>query len=230
MLLVAVLLACAGCLQPGRPPVAERSAVLDARSSGTYVVTPGDTLYSVAWRFGLDHKALARVNGIAEPYTIYVGQSIRLAESAPRRPARRSPPQRAESPPDTPSAKTSASRTGRVSGWRPPTDAPVERSYGNGNKGIDFTLGADHPVTAAAAGDVVYAGSGLGGFRHLVIVKHDSEYLSAYSIDRPMAVREGQSVKAGELLAEARRGGRGILHFEIRRNGAPVNPGALIGR
>jgi len=78
----------------------------------------------------------------------------------------------------------------------------------------------------------VYAGSGLGGYRHLVIVKHDPAYLSAYSHDRPVAVREGQRIEAGEALAGRENGGphNATLHFEIRRNGDPVDPGALIGR
>jgi lipoprotein NlpD len=86
-------------------------------------------------------------------------------------------------------------------------------------------------VRAAAAGEVVYAGSGIGGFRHLVIVKHDAVHLSAYSFDRPLAVREGQRVGLGEPLIEppstSARGG--VLHFEIRKNGGPVDPRPLLG-
>jgi lipoprotein NlpD len=108
----------------------------------------------------------------------------------------------------------------------------VQRGYGTGNKGIDYQLTAADTVRSAASGEVVYAGSGIGGFRHLFIVKHDSVYLSAYSFDRPLAVREGQRVDVGERLVENQPGstGRGaLLHFEIRKNGAPVDPGGLLG-
>ncbi|HEX7034814.1 MAG TPA: peptidoglycan DD-metalloendopeptidase family protein [Pseudomonadales bacterium] len=204
------------------------------RTADSYLVQPGDTLYSIAWRFGLDHKALARANGIAPPYTIYRGQRLRLRE-APAAPA----PSRKEPAPRPPATTAGGGRPAErptaaaaALAWRAPTDAPVRRPFGKGNKGIDYALGSGRPVRAAASGEVVYAGSGLGGFRHLVIVKHDPQYLSAYSFDRPLAVREGQRVKVGDSLADTEEGARlgGILHFEIRRNGDPVDPNPLIGR
>jgi lipoprotein NlpD len=224
-MLVLMVLAGAGCVQPGRPPVIERSPVF-SDASGHYLVSPGDSLYSIAWRFGLDYRALAAANGIAAPYTIRVGQQIGLDSTVP--PARqreRQAPSAAPAPPVPRSAPA-------VSGWQAPTDAPVGRGYGTSNRGLDYALEPRHQVTAAAAGEVVYAGSGLGGFRHLVIVKHNPAYLSAYSLDRPVAVREGKRVKAGELLADTQERGRrnGTLHFEIRKNGAPVDPRSLIGR
>lgn len=229
--MLALLLGAGGCVQPGRPVIAERSPVFD-READTYLVQPGDTLYSIAWRFGLDHKALARANGIAPPYTIYRGQRIRLREApAPAATAgTRAPARPPAASPQRPAPKGAPAAA--ASGWRPPTDAPVQRPFGRGNKGIDYTIGTSRTVRAAAAGEVVYAGSGLGGFRHLVIVKHDPQYLSAYSFDRSPVVREGQRVKVGEPLADTEEGGRrsGILHFEIRRNGDPVDPGPLIGR
>ena len=108
----------------------------------------------------------------------------------------------------------------------------MQRGFGNGNKGIDYQLTAADTVRSAAAGEVVYAGSGIGGFRHLVIVKHDAVHLSAYSFDRPLVVREGQRIEVGERLVENQPGntGRGaLLHFEIRKNGAPVDPRVLLG-
>lgn len=219
IVLLLALLAASGCAQTGRPPVAERSPVFGA-TPARYTVRTGDTVYSIAWRFGLDHRALARANGIGPPYTIYVGQEIVLADrAAPSRPAPRSRP------------RPAAPEPSYAGTWRAPTTAPVRRGFGSGNKGIDYALDRPHGVHAAAAGEVVYAGSGLGGFRHLVIVKHDPEYLSAYSTDRPLRVREGQRVKAGALLADNLDGGRraGTLHFEIRKDGDPVNPRSLIG-
>jgi len=220
-LLAAVLLA-GGCAQTGNPPVAERSPVFGARPS-SYVVEPGDTLYSIAWRFDFDHRALARANDVRPPYTIYPGQRLRLAE-APRPAGRAAPPSRSPAPVSRPAAPAAGA-------WRVPTAAPVSRPFGDGNKGLDYRLSAAHEVRAAAAGDVVYAGSGLGGYRHLVIVKHNAEFLSAYSFDRGLAVTEGRRIKAGALLADNVDGGRrpGTLHFEIRRDGDPVNPRVLIG-
>ncbi len=226
-----VVLTGAGCAQPGHVPVAERSAA-SATASGSYRVRSGDTLYSIAWRFGFDHRALARANGIRPPYLIYPGQSIRLAaESSTARGSGAG----AAAPPvaEKPSRSTAHARPRAAQqSWRLPTDAPVARSYGSGNKGIDYRLAPGQRVQAAAAGEVVYAGSGLGGFRYLVIVKHSPSFLSAYSLDGPMTVREGQRVKAGEVVADMKDGGRrnGKLHFEIRRDGEPVDPASLIGK
>lgn len=221
-----------GCAQTGSPPVAERSPVFGSPTN--YTVQPGDTLYSIAWRFGFDHRALARANDIRPPYTIYPGQRLRLAEQPladGSGAARRSEPRRSEPAAPRPSRPGTEAPAPVAGSWRAPTTAPVSRPFGSGNKGLDYRLSAGHSVTAAAAGEVVYAGSGLGGYRHLVIVKHDVQFLSAYSFDRDLAVREGQRIKAGALLADNVDGGRrpGTLHFEIRKDGDPVNPRALIG-
>ncbi len=116
--------------------------------------------------------------------------------------------------------------------WRWPTSGSVQKGFGNGNKGVDFRLEPGHPVTAAGAGEVVYAGNGLGGFRHLVIVKHDQRFLSAYSLNRPIVVKEGQAIAAGGMIADREAAGAavGTLRFEIRRDGQPVDPTAIIGR
>ena len=82
------------------------------------------------------------------------------------------------------------------------------------------------PVMAASGGEVVYAGSDLAGYGRLIILKHNNSYLSAYAHNRELLVREGYSVKAGQKIAEI--GSTGTtepkLHFEIRRNGKPVDP------
>ena len=79
---------------------------------------------------------------------------------------------------------------------------------------------------AASDGTVVYAGSGLRGYGELVIIKHSDIYVSAYGHNRRLLVREGQKVKAGQVIAEMGSTGadRVKLHFEIRRQGKPVDP------
>lgn len=222
-LLAAVVALAVGCAQPGRPPVAERSPVFGPRPE-SHLVRRGDTLYSIAWRYGLDYRALARANGLAAPYTIYVGQRIRLTE-APVAAAARPAPHPAPKPSKPRGSPTPGGSTGP---WRLPTEGAVARGYGSGNKGIDFRLESGNGVRAAAAGEVVYAGSGLGGYRHLVIVKHPGDYLSAYSFHRAMAVSEGDRLSAGALLASARGSRAETLHFEIRKGGEPVDPMKMI--
>ena len=218
---LAVIVLAVGCAAPHPPPVVERSVVSDVQSV-EYVVSKGDTLYSIAWRFDKDYLRLARLNGMAPPYLLVPGQRLRLhgralTLSTPQAdaPSRKSAPRstvRAASPP--------------VGQWRWPTDGPVARGYGKGNKGIDFELRPGAKVIAAAAGEVVYAGGGLRGYLSLVIIKHDAHYLSAYSLNHEIAVREGQRISLGGLLAQVAQPGG--LHFEIRRDGDPVNPRRVI--
>jgi lipoprotein NlpD len=99
-------------------------------------------------------------------------------------------------------------------------------------QGINIAGNAGQPVSAAADGVVVYSGSGLIGYGELVIVKHSDEWLSAYGHNRRRLVSEGEAVKAGQQIAEMGRSGasRDMLHFEIRRNGRPVDPQGLLPR
>nr|WP_227519873.1 peptidoglycan DD-metalloendopeptidase family protein [Mangrovitalea sediminis] len=97
---------------------------------------------------------------------------------------------------------------------------------GHVNKGIDIAGQLGDPVHAAADGEVVYAGSGLLGYGELVIINHNEHYLSAYAHNSKILVKEGERIRAGQVIA--RMGATGAkrveLHFEIRRDGQPVNP------
>lgn len=149
-----------------------------------------------------------------KPATRPTTPETRPATSTPRGAA----PQRV---PGTPGAR-----------WRWPVDVPPERGFGGENRGVDYTVPAGRPVVAAAPGRVVYAGPGLAGYRHLVIVEHGGGYLSAYSLNADPEVGEGTDLGAGARLAAI--GGTNAterrFHFEVRRHGAPIDPGRVIGR
>lgn len=234
--LLVLFLLLAGCAQPGRPPVLDRSAPPAVRPAA-YTVGPADTLYSIAWRFGLDYRALARANGIREPFTIYPGQQLRLVTQLaagerlggapapsppPAAPPALAPPRPAAGAPAGPATPT----------WHWPASGRVLAEFGDGSPGVDFGLAPGTAVRSAAAGEVVYAGNGLGGYQYLIIVKHSPRYLSAYSLNDPPRVREDERVKAQAVLADIGRRGRTAaqLHFEIRRDGEPRNPSSVIGR
>lgn len=233
----------------GRAPLIQRQPV----RTGQYVVQRGDTLYSIAFRFGWDWKALAAHNGLRDPYLIRVGQVIHFGNrssgpavvaSAPSNPAPRAPvssPVQSSPPPTTPApaatrpapampATTPVTPVSRsAKGWAWPTQGSViSRFSSNGslNKGIDIAGELGQPVLAASDGSVVYAGSGLRGYGELIIIKHSDTYVSAYGHNRRLLVREGQQVKAGQRIAEMGSTGadRVKLHFEIRRQGKPVDP------
>lgn len=111
--------------------------------------------------------------------------------------------------------------------WTRPTGGKTTSTFGRGgNKGIDIEGKFEQPVRAAAPGRIVYAGSGLIGYGKLLIVKHSSRLLSAYAHNERLHVGEGDAVRGGQHIADMGRSGRGraMLHFEIRRDGKPVDP------
>lgn len=133
----------------------------------------------------------------------------------------------------SPAAPPGPAPKASAAGWIWPTEGKVAVTYAAGDptrQGIRITGTAGQPVLAARDGEVVYSGTGLIGYGELVIVKHSPELLSAYGHNRVRLVKEGQKVKAGEKIAEmgATPANRVLLHFEIRRNGKPVDPLPLL--
>lgn len=203
----------------------------------TYTVQRGDTLYSIAWRYGLDYRELARMNSIGSNYLIHPGQILQLhseVKSSPvNRPAAGSNGAQVTAPQLTgPQRRADANAASATSGdvsWRWPADGAIVARFGASNatgKGIDLTGRVGDPVRAAADGMVVYAGSGLIGYGRIIIVKHSEEFLSAYGHNDELFVREGEQVKRGEKIAALGRGpgNKPLLHFEIRVNGKAVDP------
>jgi len=252
MLAVFLLAGCASSPSGGVSVVDRNNR--DRVTSGQYIVQRGDTLWSIAFRFGWDWRDLARVNNIRPPHVIYPGQTIRFSGQGTRavaaRPATPAPAPAPKTPtivtnpvptpppltrPTTPAAKPPVPTapvkpvTRSASGWAWPAGGTVIgrfSSNGSLNKGIDIAGELGQPVLAASDGAVVYAGSGLRGYGELVIIKHSDTYVSAYGHNRRLLVQEGQQVKAGQTIAEMGSTGtdRVKLHFEIRRQGKPVDP------
>jgi lipoprotein NlpD len=114
--------------------------------------------------------------------------------------------------------------------WQWPVTGSVIRRFSVSgavvNKGLDIAGRQGDPVLAAASGKVVYSGPGMIGYGNLIIIKHDDTVLSAYAHNSKLLVSEGETVKAGQRIAEIGSSGttRHQLHFEIRRNGKPVDP------
>ena len=113
--------------------------------------------------------------------------------------------------------------------WRWPASGNVYLRFGASQKtesGIRITGVSGQSVNAAAAGEVVYAGSGLASYGNLLIIKHNDTWLSAYGFNSVLLVSEGQKVGAGQGIARMGEdaSGRPVLHFEIRRDGQPVDP------
>lgn len=228
------------------PPVAEEPP-------DVYEVRTGDTLYSIAFRYSMDYEELAAANGISAPFTIVPGQKIEMkAESQPTPIASAEPAE--PSPSTAPSAGSGASTdssdtdsdgesssqnsatassssttaSGSVDSWIWPVEGNIVRPFSDGasgSKGIDIDAPLGESVRAAADGKVVYAGDGLRGYGNLIILEHAGRMLSAYAFTEAISVDEQQEVKQGESIASVgSRGDTPLLHFEIRQEGAPVDP------
>jgi lipoprotein NlpD len=229
LLMTLVLTGCQGT--GGYVPVADSGE----RGSGksvrhTHVVSAGETLYSIAWKYGLDYRDLAKTNNISSPYTIYVKQRLKLTGqktsssrkvSSPRKTSKASKPSLASAP-----ARTATKVELR---WKWPINGKVVRRFalkGDINKGVDISGKDGQKVNSAAAGTVVYAGGGLRGYGKLVILKHSDNYLSAYGNNSEILVKEGDTVSRGKTIARlaASGGNDPLLHFEIRRDGKPEDP------
>ncbi len=211
---------------------------------GYHQVRRGDTLYSIAFQYGYSYEQVAAWNGIAAPYVIYVGQRLRVMPLEAARPSKMrvlpaapaaapmSPPTTQPPPAYRASTAAPAIQEKPPSGplrWNWPTQGKVFRGFAPGQpggKGIDIAGRLGQDVIAAANGWVVYSGSGLIGYGQLVIVKHNNSILSAYADNGKILVKEGDAVRAGQVIAAMGENGANgpMLHFEIRRDGKPVNP------
>lgn len=209
--------------------------------AGYHSVRRGETLYSVAWQYGYDFRQVARWNGISVPYTIYPGQRIRLVPRqgkqvrtpdehniSKRSPSASKRNQISRSLPYK-NAKPPRNKVAQKIRWQWPTRGKIVGAFsakGGGKKGLDIAGRAGQPIYAAAAGRVVYSGSGLRGYGELIIIKHDETYFSAYAHNKKLRVKENEKVKIGQWIADMGNTGavRNMLHFEIRRDGTPVSP------
>jgi lipoprotein NlpD len=129
-------------------------------------------------------------------------------------------------------APTPPSREGEDDiNWAWPANGTVLAPFDEGrNKGLSISGKPGDPVLASADGRVVYAGSGLRGYGNLVILKHNNTYLSAYAHNQTLLVKEDQAVRRGQKIAEmgSSDADRVQLHFEIRKQGKPIDPSKLL--
>lgn len=138
-----------------------------------------------------------------------------------------SAPTAAVSAPATAAPAASAPGGDEDLGWIWPSKGPVLTGFDDvKNKGLDLGGAAGDPVLAAAEGRVVYSGEGLRGYGKLIILKHNNTYLTAYAHNQTLLVKEDQSVKKGQKIAEmgSTDSDKVKLHFEVRRQGKPVDP------
>jgi lipoprotein NlpD len=202
---------------------------------GYYRVKRGDTVLRIALDHGQSYRDIVRWNNLTDPNLIEVDQlllvrppanamTVKPLTSATATPA----PQRMAEPaaePKIEAVKPDAPPPGIRLSW--PAKGKVVEDFVDGkNKGIDIAGKLGDPIQAASDGRVVYAGNSLRGYGNLVIVKHDNTYLTAYAHNRNLLVKEGDTVRKGQTIAEMGDTDTNSvrLHFELRVNGKPVDP------
>lgn len=243
-------------IAPVEVPVAPPPGVENAGKPGYYTVKPGDTLIRISLETGQNWRDLVKWNDLVNPNLVEVGQVLRVVPptadgvttkpvSTARveaRPLDAKPPVPASAPasavsPVVPAASTPPLPPPPREGsdddlsWLWPAAGPVVGNFEEGKrKGLMVSGKAGDPVYAAADGHVVYAGSAMRGYGNLIIIKHNATYLTAYAHNQTLLVKEDQAVKRGQKIAEmgSTDSDRVGLHFEIRRQGRPVDPLKLL--
>ena len=220
------MLLCAGLLIAG----CSGSKSSDSGSGAVYTVKRGDTLYRISRTTGTSVKDLARLNGISPPYTIEVGQKLKLggSKTASAKSTKKSSSKTAASRPSSSVPQSSWPPVGQRC-WQWPASGKVILPYSTaegGNKGIDISAARGTPVYAAGAGKVVYVGNQLRGYGNLIMIKHSEDYITAYAHNDTLLVNNGQSVKAGQKIATmgSTDAASVRLHFQIRYRATAIDP------
>ncbi len=224
-----------------------------ARGRRTYVVQPGDTVNSVSRAYGVSVNSIVAANKLSAPYHLKRGETIIIPAKDEGDSVRRTTtttasgttisrtvvtqksepapaPQEADDEVSTTTAVTEviSGKTRKVGGitWMWPAKGTVVRNFSSSSNGIDIAGSRGQNVLASADGQVVYAGSALRGYGNLIIINHNSQYLSAYAHNDTLRVTEGQKVKRGQVIASmgSTDADRVKLHFEVREKGKSVNP------
>ncbi len=237
-------------MDPNTQAVKQPPGFENAGKPGYYTVKPGETLIRIGLDHGQSHKDISRWNELENPNRIEVGQVLRVippsssatasgvvtkpvttgnatpvaTAPAPAASAASKPAPASSAPA---SAPVVAANTEDEIGWIWPTSGTVLAGFDEvKNKGLDIGGNLGDPVLAAADGRVVYVGAGLRGYGNLIILKHNNTYLTAYAHNKTLLVKEDQSVRKGQKIAEMGNSDadRVKLHFEVRRQGKPVDP------
>ncbi len=228
-----------GCSSSGKPQVVERgtsSSYNQNKKNKVHIVRKGDTLFSIASYYGQKVSKLAKCNKLGHPYTIHPGEKIATTCSVNNKTRKKKKSHRSQKANKKASNINKKHKKSRnveqvtvLARWRWPTIGHVVRRFNPGNQGktgLEIAGKYRQSIYAAEAGKVVYSGSGLIGYGKLIIVKHNRRFLTAYGYNSELLVKEGDSVKSGQVIARMGRSpsNKAALFFELRKDGKPVNP------
>jgi murein DD-endopeptidase MepM/ murein hydrolase activator NlpD len=209
--------------EPEAPPVGER-----------YVVQRGESLSAVAGRFNLAMADIAALNRLTPPYTLYVGQTLRLPQVTIAAPRETPPATKAKAPPSARAAPPALAEDGFL--W--PVNGKVIGGFGVNARGerrdgINIAARKGAPVLASQDGVVVYAGDAIRGYGRMILIRHDDGYVTTYAHNSALLVEVGEVVRRGQVIARVGDTGdvaRAQLHFELRKGRKPIDPETVLVR
>lgn len=210
-----------------------------------YKVQRGDTVSQIAARYGLNYRQIGSMNGLDSQYTIYTGQWLKLWQGSAgsqkpnynNQPNYQSNPRPVVTAPSTPAPTTPpyGATAAETEGYIYPTNNQVIRNFDDktGVMGMWFAGQEGDPIIASQSGVVLYAGDGLTEYGNLIMIRHSGNYITAYAHNSQLLVREGDQVQRGQKIATMGRTGQTsqvALEFQVRQNGNPIDPRAVLGR
>ncbi len=223
-----------------RPTVSSQMETERLGGQRIHIIKSGDTLYSIAFSNGLNVNTLAAWNSVTDTGKLAIGQRIRLTkprEFAANKEIVINKKNLSKNNTDqnsvshtviTPKRTSQESFSHRDTKWSWPTKGKVTKLFAPnlGQQGIDLRGKFGQMIITADEGEVVYVGNGLKGYGNLIIIKHSQQFLSAYAHNRKIFVKEGQNIKAQTKIATMGTDKNKVstLHFQIRKNGKPVDP------
>ena len=212
------MISISGCSSPSAPISYREQPISEKLNHHT--ISSGETLYSIAWRYEIDPRALAKINNIQITDKIYVGQQLSLDTSkSSAKPYENRLTVQENSIPYISSDNVK---------WQWPIKGKVLKEFNSTKlfKGINIASNYGSTVLSAAPGIVVYSGESLRGYGKLIIIQHGQSFLSAYAHNKEVFVKADDTVKTNQKISETGYVGlkNQYLYFEIRKKGKPVNP------
>lgn len=216
------------------PPSRSAAAALAPRD-GAHVVRAGETLFSISRATGAPVDTIARANSLGAPYSLRVGQTLKIPGAAGAVAKAKAPEADVGDLARNVSYGAAPAKSGSLFDW--PVQGRVIGAYGlseagKRNDGVNIAAPVGTPVRAAADGEVVYRGSEIEGYGNLLLIKHEDGFVTAYAHNDAMLVKKGDRVRRGQVIAKVGQtgaAGEPQLHFEIRQNLKAIDPVALMG-
>lgn len=221
------------CTKSRQTPALIYKVKIDPPKVIEHIVVDGENSFAIAWSNGMTLEKFLDLNNFDKEHKVKAGDRVKVSSmfanysvSPPNIVKTKTQPKVKAKKQEVAKVTPVNKKTVRKSIFIWPVTGKVIASFSSSNKGIDIKQDLGRRVVAAKEGLVVYSGNGIKEYGNLVIIKHDHEYITAYAHNKRILVKEGDSVRAGQVISEVGSTGTSTskLHFEVRKNGEPLDP------